>query len=149
MVSVRVVQQMTVESVCIVLINRRIVDQEKKQCCIRKKCEGLDSSSSRIARCQVKLPMVHLSGRAVATPYLGMVLVFMGFGRFQASETAIKQAQNLKLMEQMQSTGQTDTTQPIRYLQMRPRAQGSISEKPHIFLSFFFLSFLCHQYLVK
>ncbi len=77
-----------------------------------------------------------ISGRAVATPYLGMVLVFIGFGRFQTSETAIKQAQNLKLM---QSTGQTDPTQPIRYLQMRPRAQGSIYEKPHIFLSFFFL----------
>ncbi len=63
------------------------------------------------------------SGRAVATPYLGMTLVFLGFGRFQVSETAIKQAQNLKLMQQMQSTGQTDTTQPIRYLQMCQRAQ--------------------------
>ena len=72
-----------------------------------------------------------LSGRAVATPYLGMALVFMGFGRFQA---AIKQAQNLKLMQEIQSTGQTDLTQPIRYLQMHLRAQGSISEKPHIFL---------------
>ena len=37
-------------------------------------------------------------GRAVATPYLGMALVFMGFGRFQVSETAIKQPQNLTLM---------------------------------------------------
>ncbi len=44
----------------------------------------------------------------VATPYLGMVLVFMGFGSFQVSETAIKQAQNLNLMRDMQSTGQTD-----------------------------------------
>ncbi len=32
-----------------------------------------------------------ISGRAVATPYLGMTLVFLGFGRFQVSETAIKQ----------------------------------------------------------
>ena len=39
-----------------------------------------------------------LSGRAIATPYLGMALVFWGFGRFQVSETAIKQTQNLKLM---------------------------------------------------
>ena len=29
---------------------------------------------------------------------LGMVLVFVGFGSFQVSETAIKQPQNLKLM---------------------------------------------------
>ncbi len=83
-----------------------------------------------------------LSGRAVATPYLGMTLVFFGFGRFHVSETAIKQ--NLKLMREMQSTGQTDPTESIRCLQMCPRAQGRISEKPHIFLSsssssFFFL----------
>ncbi|MCH9631681.1 MAG: hypothetical protein S4CHLAM37_17060 [Chlamydiia bacterium] len=50
----------------------------------------------------------HLSGRAVASRYLGMVLVFMGFGRFQVSEAAIKQPQNVKLMREMQSTGQTD-----------------------------------------
>ncbi len=50
------------------------------------------------------------SGRAVATPYLGMTLVYLGFGRFQVSETAIKQTQNLKLMRKMQSTGQTDPT---------------------------------------
>ncbi len=41
---------------------------------------------------------VNLSGRAVATPYLGMTLVFLGYGCFQVSETAIKQTQNLKLM---------------------------------------------------
>ncbi len=35
--------------------------------------------------------MLHVSGRVVATPYLGMTLVFLGFGRFQVSETAIKQ----------------------------------------------------------
>ncbi len=60
---------------------------------------------------------------------------FLGFGRFQVSETAIKQTQNLKLMREMQSTGQTDPTESIRCLQMCPRAQGRISEKPHIFLS--------------
>ncbi len=32
--------------------------------------------------------MQQLSGRALATPYLGMTLVFWGFGRFQVSETA-------------------------------------------------------------
>ena len=31
-------------------------------------------------------PLIVLSGRAVASPYLGIVLVFMGFGRFQVSE---------------------------------------------------------------
>ena len=35
-----------------------------------------------------------------------MTLVFFGFERFQVSETAIKQTQNLKLMQEMQSTGQ-------------------------------------------
>ncbi len=50
----------------------------------------------------------YISGRAVASPYLGMVLVFMFFGRFQVSQTAIKQPQNVKLMREMQSTGQTD-----------------------------------------
>ncbi len=73
-----------------------------------------------------------ISGRAVATPYLGMALVFMGFGHFQVSETAIKQPQNLKLMCEMRSTGQADPTPSIRCLQMCPRAQGRISEKPHI-----------------
>ncbi len=34
------------------------------------------------------------SGRVVTTPYLGMALVFWGFGRFQVSETAIKQTKN-------------------------------------------------------
>ncbi len=68
-----------------------------------------------------------------------MTLVFWGFGRFQVSETAIKQPQNVKLMRQMQSTGQTDPTESIRCLQMCQRAQGRISEKPHIFLSSFFL----------
>ena len=29
--------------------------------------------------------LIHVSGRAVATPYLGMALVFMGFGCFQVS----------------------------------------------------------------
>ena len=43
-----------------------------------------------------------VSGRVVATLYLGMVLVFMGFGSFPVSETAIKQPQNLKLMREMQ-----------------------------------------------
>ena len=61
----------------------------------------------------------------------------MGFGSFQVSETAIKQPQNLKLMREMQSTGQTDPTQSIRSLQMFPRAQGRIYEKPHIFFFFF------------
>ncbi len=59
-----------------------------------------------------------------------MVLVFMGFGRFQVSETAIKQPQNLKLMWEMQSTGRTDPTQSIRCLQMCPRRQGRISAYP-------------------
>ena len=68
-----------------------------------------------------------------------MTLVFLGFGRFQVSEISIKQTQNLKLMREMQYTGQTDPTESIRCLQMCPRAQGLISEKPHIFLSFFFL----------
>ncbi len=72
----------------------------------------------------------------VATPYLGMVLVFMGFGRFQVSETAIKQRQNITLM---QSTGQTD---PRQCHQMSPRAQGRVSEKP-IFL-FISSSFFIH-----
>ncbi len=76
-----------------------------------------------------------ISGRAVATPYLGMTLVFLGFGRFQVSETAIKQTHNFKLMREMQSSGQTDPTESIRCLQMCPRVQGHISEKPHIFLS--------------
>ncbi len=40
--------------------------------------------------------IIQLSGRAVASPYLGMVLVYMGFGRFQVSETAIKQPQNAR-----------------------------------------------------
>ncbi len=44
-----------------------------------------------------------------------MTLVFLGFGRFQVSETAIKQTQNLKLMREMQSTSQTDPKQPIRF----------------------------------
>ncbi len=85
------------------------------------------------------LGCIYVSGRAVATPYLGMTLVFWGFGRFQVSETAINQTQNLKLMREMQSTGQTDPVESIRCLQMCPRAQGRISEKPHIFLSFFLL----------
>ncbi len=55
-----------------------------------------------------KAMYMYISGRVVASPYLGMVLVFMGFGRFQVSETAIKQPQNVKLMREMQSTGQTD-----------------------------------------
>ncbi len=38
---------------------------------------------------------------------------FLGFGRFQVSETAIKQTQNLKLFRKMQSTSFTDPTQPI------------------------------------
>ncbi len=42
------------------------------------------------------------SGRAVATPYLGTLLGFWAFGRFQVSETAM-QPQNLKLMIEMQS----------------------------------------------
>ncbi len=53
----------------------------------------------------LKVQVDQLSGRAVASPYLGMVLVFMGFGRFQVSETAIKQPQNVKVMREMQSTG--------------------------------------------
>ncbi len=61
---------------------------------------------------------VCVSGRAVATAYLGMALVFMGFGRFQVSETAIKQPQNLKLMWEMQSTGWSDPSQSIRCLQI-------------------------------
>ena len=35
----------------------------------------------------------------------------------------------------MQYTGQTDPIESIRCLQMCPRAQGRISEKPYIFLS--------------
>ncbi len=38
---------------------------------------------------------------------------FFGFGRFQVSETAIKQTQNLKLMRKMQSTGQIGPTESI------------------------------------
>ncbi len=76
-----------------------------------------------------------VSERAVATLYLGMVLVFMGFGSFPVSETAIKQPQNLKLMREIQSTGQTDSTQYIRCLQMCPRALGCVSKKSLIFLS--------------
>ena len=49
------------------------------------------------------LLLLLLTGKAVATPYLGMVLVFMALGRFQVSETAIKQNQNLKLMRKMKS----------------------------------------------
>ncbi len=63
---------------------------------------------------------------------------FLGFGRFLVSEIAIiaiNQTQNLKLMREMKSTGQTDQTESIRSLQMFPIAQGRISEKPHIFLS--------------
>ncbi len=67
-----------------------------------------------------------------------MTLVFLGFGRFQVSETAIKQTQNLKLMREMQSTGQTVPTESIRCLQMCPRAQGRISEKTAYFSFLFF-----------
>ncbi len=84
--------------------------------------------------------VIILSGRAVASPDLGMVLVFMGFGHFQVSETVIKQTQNVKLMREMQSTGQTES---IRCLQMCLRARGRISEKPHIFLSSSFFLYPC------
>ncbi len=34
----------------------------------------------------IHLIVLHVSGRALATPYLWMALVFMGFDRFQVSE---------------------------------------------------------------
>ncbi len=69
---------------------------------------GITSLKTKHNLKQQLLLLLLLSGRAVASPYLGMVLVFMGFGRFQVSETAINQPQNVKLMREMQSTGQTD-----------------------------------------